>query len=90
MLDPDFAGMRIIESEFLTVPGEPEQRRRTWRQRLFSRPWRPWRATYVFIPQLPNPNVFILNGRTVVMHPVTARKLRGTAVFWEQPKREWR
>lgn len=38
------------EQERAFLDANPPQRvvvRRTWRERLFSRPWRPWRATRV-------------------------------------------
>lgn len=76
MLGDNLAGMRVIESEWLTEPGEPQQVRRTWRQRLCTRPWRPWKATCTVIPQVPYRGAMQLNHRTLVMHPQTLRTLR--------------
>ena len=71
-----FHGMRVIESVYLVEPGEPRTERRTWRERLFSRPWRPWVATKVVVPQVPHRGAVQLNATTLVMHPETLRQLR--------------
>jgi hypothetical protein len=70
-----FTGLRIVETEMLTEPGEPIDVRRTWRERLFSRPWRPLRATKLFVPQVPMKTAMRV-GNTLYMHPVTARAMR--------------
>lgn len=75
----EFSGLRVITSEWLTQPGDPIEVRRTWRQRLFSRPWRPFQATYTVIPQVPYQGVVMLNNRTVVMHPQVAGLLPTTS-----------
>jgi hypothetical protein len=72
----DFSGMRIIENANLTEPGEPVSVRRSWRERLFSRPWKPWQATRLVIPQIPYHGAIRLNDRTLIMHPGTLRELR--------------
>jgi hypothetical protein len=71
-------GMRIIESAYLEEDGEPYQVRRTWRERLFTRPWRPLVATRTVVPKVPFRGVIQLNATTLVMHPVTLRQLRET------------
>jgi len=70
------AGMKVITSEWLTEPGEPVQVPRTWRERLFTRPWQPWRATRTHIPQVPSTQGYIINGDTVVLHPVRFEQLK--------------
>lgn len=67
-------GMRVRESEWLTVSGDPVQVRYSWRRRLLSWPWRPWVATYTMIPQVPDPDVYRF-GNELVMHPQTLRTL---------------
>lgn len=62
-------GMKVIESTWLTEAGEPIAIRRTWRERLLSRPWTPWRATKMITPQIPSKQVIQLNSDTLVMHP---------------------
>lgn len=70
-----FAGMKVIYSEFLTQPGEPYEARRSWRERLLTRPWRPLQATRTVTPQVPYKGAFQLDRNTLVMHPQTARLL---------------
>ena len=54
-------GRRVIVSPHLTkrVP-------RSWRERLFSWPWQPWRATKA----VPSDEVLLMDGM-LVMHPAT-------------------
>lgn len=77
-LDP-LNHIKIIESEYLTEPGDPIVVRRTWRERLYSRPWRPWKSTKTITPQVPRKIILeaVINGRrSFIMHPVVARYLR--------------
>lgn len=69
-------GTRIIESPYLTEPGEPVSVRRTWRERWLTRPWRPFRRTRLITPQVPSRQVFQLPDGTMLMHPVTRAHLR--------------
>lgn len=62
-------GMRVILSPHLTKSGEPQRTRRSWKQRLLERPWRPWEAEDVFIPQVPMMTAIRLNANTLLMHP---------------------
>lgn len=54
-------GMDIYENPAMVVPGKPERVRRTWRERLFSLPWRPLQATRVVIPMVPDPQIYGFN-----------------------------
>jgi hypothetical protein len=79
MIGPDrsmLIGMRIIESEYLVEDGNPYEVRRTWRERLFTRPWRPLRATRTVVPKMPLKGAVRLDARTLVMHPATYRELK--------------
>lgn len=69
------SGFKIITNDHLMVDGEPIQIRRSWRERLFSRPWRPWAAVRTFIPKIPSPQIFEW-GDTLIMHSETMRKFR--------------
>ena len=71
-----FSGLRVIESVWLTVDGEPCEVRRSWSERLFSRPWRPFKATRTVIPKLPHPGAIQLDTKTIMMHPETYRQLK--------------
>ncbi len=72
-----FSGqVRIIESLWCT---DPEERTvtRTWRERLLTRPWRPWERTKTVTVQVPSKTGYFLDyGRTLVMHPETAKRLQ--------------
>jgi hypothetical protein len=69
-----FRGLEIIEDEKV---GEPLsiQVPRSWRERLLSRPWRPWRRTKPVTIWEPKGTVFQL-GNKLIMHPADAHKLR--------------
>jgi hypothetical protein len=69
-------GLKVIESPYLEQDGTPYDVRRTWRQRLFSRPWRPFVTTYTVVPRVPLEGFVQLNPHTIVMHPVTLRRLK--------------
>ena len=65
----------VITSEYLVVEsGEkiPKEYRRSWKERLLTLPWRPWRSTrIVMVPEMiPDPHVYRLND-VVLMHPRT-------------------
>lgn len=72
-----FNGMRIVESVFLTEPGAPYQVRRTWLERLFTRPWTPMQTERTVVPRVPYRGAVQLNATTLVMHPATLRQLKG-------------
>lgn len=72
-----FNGMRVIESPFLEQDGAPYEVRRTWRERLFTRPWRPLVTTRTVVPKVPYKGAVQLNAHTLVMHPAMLRELRG-------------
>lgn len=68
--------MRIIENPMLEQDGVPYTVRRTWRQRLFSWPWRPWKPTYTITPRVPYQGVLRIDDTTLVMHPQTLQQMR--------------
>jgi hypothetical protein len=49
----ELLGMKVVVTPHLPMVDE----RRPWCERLFTRPWRPWRTT----KKVPNPNVYILS-----------------------------
>lgn len=73
-----FNGMRVIESIYLVQDGEPYAEKRTWRERLFTRPWRPLLNLRIVTPRIPYQGVVQLDANTLVMHPETLRKLKET------------
>ena len=70
-----FQGFRIIESRYLIEPGEPVEVRRTWRERLFTRPWHPWKATRIEIPQIPSRSYYITGEGSIIIHPERLKQL---------------
>lgn len=73
--------MPIIVAPYLTVDGEPYNVRRSLRERLFSRPWRPWVCTRTIVPQIPDPSMYSMldpiSGRqTIVAHPETFKRVK--------------
>lgn len=76
-------GPVILESNDCVEDGEPVEVRRSWRERLFSWPWRPWCATKTVVPKVPMSGGYIIDGhklgggRTrIIMHPKTAAAFR--------------
>ena len=68
--------LRIIENSLLAVAGPTYEVRRTWRERLFSLPWRPSKATRAVTPWIPSPHAYALPDGSLVMHPTRAREVR--------------
>lgn len=67
---PGLFGLEVITSPWLTRTVEVE---RTWKERLFSWPWRPLRKTR-FV-EVASDEVFQYENK-VVMHPATFAKLQ--------------
>jgi hypothetical protein len=67
----DLAGLKLTQSHYLATTRTVN---RTWRERLFSWPWRPWLATR--IERIPDPSLYQLGGDTLVGHPATIERLR--------------
>ncbi len=69
-------GLKIIEDINLTIQDGTIIVIRPWKERLFTRPWKPWVATKEIVKIIPNPEFFYLKDRGIVLaHPVTARRL---------------
>lgn len=67
-------GFQIIEDERLTINGDPYKVDRTWKERLFTLPWRPLRSFRYQRDQIPSTQV-IQNGNKLIMHPAIAKAL---------------
>ncbi len=79
-----FSGMPIITSPYLTEDEEREVSR-TWPERLWSWPWRPWVATKRITVQVPSTQVFVIDGK-YVMHPAALTALmEKTPIAGRQP-----
>ncbi|HEC64245.1 MAG TPA: hypothetical protein ENI23_03020 [bacterium] len=69
-------GLKIIEDKSLTIPDGTITVTRSWKERLFTRPWKPWVATKEIFNIIPNPELFYIKDRGIVLaHPVTAKRL---------------
>jgi hypothetical protein len=70
-------GYKFIESWLMTEPGKPYDVPRTWKERWFTRPWRPWKRTKTITPQVPMRRFFIDSiRRTITGHPETIRAVK--------------
>lgn len=68
--------VKIIESRLMVEDGEPYEVKRSWRERLFSRPWRPLLPTRTVVPKVPKREAMLLSDGSLVMHPEIAKMLR--------------
>lgn len=68
--------INIIENPALVEAGTPIHIRRSWKKRLFSRPWKPLQATIVKIPMIPIRRIYRLPTGALIMHPEIAKELR--------------
>lgn len=59
----------------MVVDGEPYEVERTFKERWFSFPWRPFRKTKIVTPKVPDDRV-VQMGDTLMMHPVVAKAFR--------------
>lgn len=67
---------KFVENTNLTIPGPVDVIRRTWKQRLFTLPWRPLKTHLRLQTYIPDPNYYVIHNQTVVAHPVTISKLK--------------
>ena len=65
-----FNGVRITEDINMVVPGEPYEKQRTLKERLFSLPWRPLKKTKTITPMVPSKEIICWENQ-FVMHPAT-------------------
>lgn len=69
-----YQGFKIIKNVLLTKAGEPYEVNRTWKERIFTLPWRPLQAKKLVTPQVPSDDI-LRHGNKLYMHPETADKL---------------
>jgi hypothetical protein len=69
-------GLRVFESLYAVRSGEPVEVPRSWGERLFTRPWRPFRRTRIVVPQIP---MAYKIGETLVAHPDFLAQLRNVS-----------
>ena len=69
-------GIRIIESLNLVAPGPNIEAPRTWKERLFTLPWRPFNSSKTVATTVPVKDAIVLPTGEFLMHPETASYLR--------------
>lgn len=69
-----------MTNHLLTVPGKATEVGRTFHDRWFTRPWRPWVKTRMYTPRIPDNRLYVmedtLDSKLMVMHPETLRHVR--------------
>lgn len=78
-------GYRVVENISMTLAGEAHKEKRTWKERLFSLPWNPFKSHNITIPQIPSTEVIMFEN-SMIMHPDIAEKLR---IAIEKDKEKW-
>lgn len=80
-MTPLLHGYQVVENTALVVPKLVERERwyrRTWKERLFSRPWRPlqWREKRLTTEteMVPDPNIYVRHG-VIYCHPEVAARI---------------
>lgn len=68
-------GRKIVLSNILTHDGEPFEVKRTWKERLFTKPWRPFKKTRIVVLQIPD-DVIIKTPDAYIMHPEVFKRLQ--------------
>lgn len=63
-----FNGVRIVTDCNMVEPGPVEEIKRTWKERLFTRPWKPFKTVKTIIPLVPMTKVF-MHDDCWIMHP---------------------
>jgi hypothetical protein len=75
-----FSGVIIRTDPNLVENGEPYEVRRTWYERLFTRPWRPLTTTRWVVPKVPMKSIIHLSDGTMIMHPTTLEEMKATLI----------
>ncbi len=69
-------GLQIIENKNMVIEDGTTIIKRSWRERIFSRPWRPLQRTREITRFVPDPDVYLIRDRNIIIaHPVTVTKL---------------
>jgi len=62
-------GFEIIFDANLVEEGPPITVSRPWKERLFSLPWHPLRATKTTVPLIPMKGCYKIGDSRIIMHP---------------------
>ena len=63
-----YNGYRILTSDNMVEPGEPYQVKRTIKERLFFRPWKPFKKYNTVTPMVPMKKIIAYKD-FLLMHP---------------------
>ncbi len=70
-------GHQIIENQNMTVEDGTTTVKRSWGERIFTRPWKPLMSTREVARFVPDPDVYLIRSTNlIVAHPATAAILR--------------
>jgi hypothetical protein len=75
MIGSGICGLRVIENINMVEYGEPYSVERTWRERLFTLPFRPLTKLKWITPVTPSQEVLRTND-SIICHPEMAKKIR--------------
>jgi len=82
IFSPGFLDYKIIE-DINMVDIKMEVINKTWKERFFSLPWKPWIKTRIVEKRIPKHKVYIVDNyniyginKALICHPVMAEKLR--------------
>lgn len=73
---PMLFGANVVVSALMVEDGKPYEVKRTWKERLFSSPWRPFKATKTVVPKVPKKDAVLMPDGSLVMHPATFERLK--------------
>lgn len=74
ILDKLYGGFEVITDIKLTIAGDSYEKKRSLKERFFSRPWRPFKLTYTIVPQVPSREI-IRAGNMLIMHPTMVAEI---------------
>lgn len=71
----DYTGITVISDPCMVEAGEPVITKRSLKERLFTRPWRPLMKTSVHVPMIPLKEYRLINGK-IYMHPAIFKEVQ--------------
>lgn len=67
-------GFKIHQNSNMLDDGPPEERVRSWKERLFTRPWKPWKKTKWVPTKVPSCTILHMPDGSLMMHPIMFRE----------------
>ena len=72
---PRINGIRVVVNTELLEDGQAVVVRRTWKERICSKPWQPWISVKITRIKVPSKKALVANG-CIVVHPEMLQRLR--------------